>query len=239
MVRPESCMNLTGASPVRVIAGEPGSRPQFQGVILGTTAGRQKSQLVGAKKRAVTSSERCSLVRLSPERGLGGPSRSCHGEGNRQSPVKPEREWTSPGYWRRHASIGECGTGETLPGSRKAKTARIRPKAEIAGSREGVRGVRSTEEGGQEKPLEGRDPASVVVAKGKREGMPEYLKGTEANNPAQQSARTLLQPIVDRQVAHRAMHAASGRPSVSRVLENCKHGLKGRIRKPGPHATGA
>jgi hypothetical protein len=38
----------------------------------------------GAKKRAATSSERCSSVRLSAERCLGGPSRSCHGEGNRQ-----------------------------------------------------------------------------------------------------------------------------------------------------------
>jgi hypothetical protein len=167
---------------------------------------------------------------------LGGPSRSCHGEGNRQSPAKPEREWTSPGYRRRHASTGQCGTGETLPSSRSlAKTSRIRPQAEIAGSWEGVRGVRSTNESGQEKPLEGRGPASVVVAKGKREGMSP--KGT--NNPVRQSARTLLQPMVDRQVAHWVMHAASGRPSVSRVLENCKHGLNGRIRKPGPQATGA
>ena len=38
----------------------------------------------GAKKRAAISCERCSLVTLSAERCLGGPSRSCHGEGNRQ-----------------------------------------------------------------------------------------------------------------------------------------------------------
>ena len=38
----------------------------------------------GAKERAAISSERCSLVKLSAERCLGGPSRSCHGEGNRQ-----------------------------------------------------------------------------------------------------------------------------------------------------------
>lgn len=38
----------------------------------------------GATKRAVTHRERCSLVRLSAERCLGGPSRSCHGKGNRQ-----------------------------------------------------------------------------------------------------------------------------------------------------------
>jgi hypothetical protein len=44
----------------------------------------------GATKRAVTHSERCSLVRLSAERCWKGPSRSCHGEGNRQQPG-PER----------------------------------------------------------------------------------------------------------------------------------------------------
>ena len=38
----------------------------------------------GAKKRAAILCERCSSVRLSAERCLGGPSRSCHGEGNRQ-----------------------------------------------------------------------------------------------------------------------------------------------------------
>ena len=65
----------------------------------------------------------------------------------------------------------------------QAKTQRIRPKTETAGSRKGVRGARSTEEGG-DKPLEGRGPASVVaVIEGKREGMPGSAKQTEANNP--------------------------------------------------------
>ena len=44
----------------------------------------------GARKRAATSSERCSHVRVSAERCLKGPSRSCHGEGNRQQ-SGPER----------------------------------------------------------------------------------------------------------------------------------------------------
>ena len=38
----------------------------------------------GARERAATLSERCSHVILSAERCLGGPSRSYHGEGNRQ-----------------------------------------------------------------------------------------------------------------------------------------------------------
>jgi hypothetical protein len=44
----------------------------------------------GARKRAATLSERCSHVILSAERCLKGPSRSCHGEGNRQQ-WRPER----------------------------------------------------------------------------------------------------------------------------------------------------
>jgi len=50
----------------------------------------------GANQRAATISERNSLVRVSTERGLGEPNRSCHGEGNRQHP-RPERMWISPG----------------------------------------------------------------------------------------------------------------------------------------------
>ena len=53
-------------------------------------AGRQKSILWRARKRAATSSERCSHVIVSAERRLKGPSRSCHGEGNRQQ-SRPER----------------------------------------------------------------------------------------------------------------------------------------------------
>jgi hypothetical protein len=157
--------------------------------------------------------------------------------------------WTSPGYGRWHASTRECGTGEALPGSlRRAKTARIRPEAEVARSREGVRGVRSTGEGGQDKPPEGRDPASVVAGgRGKREGMP-----ARGNNPDDKARglvhslwrcakRTVVSsrsgrvqnPTGDDRRGERpcstlpAVQAISGRPSVSRVLENCTHGLKG------------
>lgn len=57
----------------------------------GAGAGRRKPvKQQGARERAATLSERCSLVKLSAERCLGGPSRSCHGEGNRQQ-SRPER----------------------------------------------------------------------------------------------------------------------------------------------------
>ena len=90
MVRPERRVLLAGASPVRVSAGAPGSRPQAKAEMPTVRAGRQKSILWKARKRAATLSERCSLVRLSAERCWKGPSRSCHGEGNIQQ-AGPER----------------------------------------------------------------------------------------------------------------------------------------------------
>ena len=86
-MRPERRVVLTGVSPVRVSAGAPGSRLQPGGEILLSQAECQEPlKERGANRRAATISERNSLVKLSAERCLGGPSRSCHGEGNRQHP---------------------------------------------------------------------------------------------------------------------------------------------------------
>ena len=90
MVRPERRVLLASESLVRVSAGAPGSRPQPRAEMLPARAGRQKSNQWRARKRAATLSERCSHVIVSAERCLGGPSRSCHGEGNRQQ-SGPER----------------------------------------------------------------------------------------------------------------------------------------------------
>ena len=85
MVRPERRVVLAGASPVRVSAGAPGSRLRPGGEIRPSQAEcRKPLKERGANRRAATISERNSLVILSAERCLGGPSRSCHGEGNRQ-----------------------------------------------------------------------------------------------------------------------------------------------------------
>src|ERR1700690_3211561 len=90
MVRPERRVLLASASLVRVSAGAPGSRPQTKAEMPTVRAGRQKSILWRARKRAATSSERCSHVIVSTERCLKGPSQSCHGEGNRQYSARPE-----------------------------------------------------------------------------------------------------------------------------------------------------
>jgi len=87
MVRPERRVVLAGASPVRVSAEAPGSRLQPSGEIRPRRAEcRKPLKQRGANQRAATTRERCSLVKLSAERCLGGPSRSCRGEGNRQHP---------------------------------------------------------------------------------------------------------------------------------------------------------
>jgi hypothetical protein len=91
MVRPERRVVLADERSVRVSAGAPGSRPQSAGEIPTARAGRRKPvKEQGARKRAATVSERCSHVIFSAERCLKGPSRSCHGEGNRQQ-SGPER----------------------------------------------------------------------------------------------------------------------------------------------------
>jgi len=99
MVRPERRVLLAGARPVRVSAGAPGSRPQPKAEMPPARAGRRKPlKETGARKRAATSSERCSHVIVSAERCLRGPSRSYHGEGNRQQ-LRPERLLDLSGVW--------------------------------------------------------------------------------------------------------------------------------------------
>src|SRR5690349_5599261 len=143
MVRPERRVLLASESLVRASAGAPGSRPQAAGEILTARAGRRKPvKEQGARKRAATISERCSHDIFSAERCLKGPSRSCHGEGNRQ-PSGPERRLDLSGVWGGGTfPKEERGTGETLPGSRVGqKTAGIKPdggnRAEPGGSPRG------------------------------------------------------------------------------------------------------
>ena len=90
-MRPERRDVLTGGSPVRESAGAPGSRLQAGGEIRPYEAECRKPVTErGARQRAATISERSSLVKLSAERCLGGPSRSYHGEGNRQHSEEPD-----------------------------------------------------------------------------------------------------------------------------------------------------
>ena len=100
MVRPERRVVLADERSVRVSAGAPGSRPQPKTEMSAARAGRQEpGKEQGARKRAATLSERCSHVIFSAERCLKGPSRSCHGEGNRQHSGKPDGVLDLSGVW--------------------------------------------------------------------------------------------------------------------------------------------
>jgi hypothetical protein len=144
LVRPERRVLLASESLVRVSAGAPGSRPQPKAEMSPATAGRQKPlKKTGARKRAA-SSERCSHVIVSAERCLKGPSRSCHGKGNRQQ-SGPEGLLDLSGVMgggtfpkksveqERHYLAAKSGK------DRAYKAERLK----IARSREGVRGVHS------------------------------------------------------------------------------------------------
>ena len=99
MVRPERRDFLADERSVRVSAGAPGSRLQAGGEIRPYEAEcREPLKERGARKRAATLSEGCSLVKLSAERCLRGPSRSFPGEGNRQQ-SRPERLLDLFGVW--------------------------------------------------------------------------------------------------------------------------------------------
>ena len=229
-MRPESCTRLAGESPVRVSAGAPGSRLQLRGVILGVTAERQEPRRWEQGSGPQPSQVNAAASSDSQPKGVR-EGRAAHVTAKAIDNVLLIRVDTGPLRGICGGTLPQlCAEQERpYPTARKAKTGSIRPKAEISQSREGVRGVRSTDEGG-EKPLEGRDSASVVTGFGV--SVRACLDQIQANNPEEQSARTRQPSMVDRQVVQWTMHAAAGRPSVSRVLEICTHGLNGRIRKP-------
>ena len=162
-MRPERRVLLTSASLVRVSAGAPGSRPQPKTEMLAARAGRQKPvKEQGARKRAATLSERCSLVKLSTERCLKGPSRSYHGEGNRQQ-SRPERLLDLSG-------VEGGGTFPEKSAEQERPYLAAEPGKDRAykAGRQKARGARRESEGfivpvkaTQDNALEGRDPALI------------------------------------------------------------------------------
>jgi hypothetical protein len=176
MVRPDEvvmfatsrCIELAGASPARVSAGAPGSRLQSWREIAAAERSVKSPRKGGATKRAATSRQACSLDRASAERRTRGPSRSCHGEGNRQR-MATGLAAAGPLRGRERSTLRQLDAEQERPSSapirlgtgstHKVKT----PKGNE--SREGVRGARSTGERG-DNPREGRGPALVARATG-------------------------------------------------------------------------
>lgn len=160
-----SCIDLAGESPVRVSASAPGSRPQQ--VIERSSAERGVESLYAWRKRSCGPQHEVNPAASSdyqPKGVRSESSRACHGEDNRQRVSAGASALDRSGVWgvgRSERAMRNTGGPRRQPG--QAKTERIRPKAESARSRKGVRGVHSTDDGG-DKPLEGEGPAVVVRA---------------------------------------------------------------------------
>jgi len=202
MVRPE---------PVRVSAGAPGSRLQPSGEIRPSRAEcRKPLKERGANRRAATISECSSLVKLSAERCSGGPSRSCHGEGNRQH-RRPE--WmldlvgvgvpSGPGgTWGKSNAEQERSYLAAKSGKDRAYEAgRLKSRGAGRKSEGFVLPVKACSK------TRWREGTLLWSSRpgGKREGMPET-----ANNPSVK-ARQLHGPAMDvRQVRSSAMGSGEG-----------------------------
>ena len=112
MVRPENWISPAGESPVRVNAGEPGSRPRF--VTERWRAERGVKSLFGGSKRAgrrTTRSESYSLVTFT----TGEPSRSCHGEGSTWPNWRPDMPLARSLRGKGSGTYARDGSGQERP----------------------------------------------------------------------------------------------------------------------------
>ena len=140
----------------------------------------------GANQRAATISERNSLVKLSAERCSGGPSRSCHGEGNRQH-SRSERVLDLPGV-SGGGTLGKNNAEQERPYlvAKSGKDRRYKagwPKS--CGTRRESEGSVLPEKACKTTRWREGTLLWSCWSEGKREGMPVM-----ANTPPRKSART-------------------------------------------------
>ena len=159
-----------GASPTRVIAGEPGSRPRF--VAERRRAERGVKSLFGGSKRAgrsATRRESCSLV-------------TCH-NGGAEPLISRRRQYSTswrsghapgrvpPGYGERHVRTAWFGTGEARLASLVSKDRSYKPVVKSSGGKRESDGVVVPLIAAR-KAAGGKDPDFGHVGDGgKRQGM--------------------------------------------------------------------
>jgi hypothetical protein len=133
VLRHESWQRPTGASPVRVSAAAPGSRPQSRGET--PAAERGVESLFGGSKRAGCD---CSLVKST----MGEPSRSRRGEGHTRRPCCGAGRRVLPGYGELHARKVDVGTWEArLSSPTSGEDRPYKPKAKGDGGQRESEGV--------------------------------------------------------------------------------------------------
>jgi hypothetical protein len=178
MLRPETWTRPAGESPVRLIAGEPGSRPRF--VVERLRAERGVESLFGEDTRAgrsATRRESCSLVIPTMRE----PSHSFHGEGSIRLTGVLDRPWSGPsgvgGVARTH---GLVRTGEARLPSLVGKDRSYKPMVKSSGGKRESDGVVAPGIA-VSNAARGKGPDSGHAGNGgKREGM---ARAAEPNYP--------------------------------------------------------
>ena len=246
-----SCTTPAGESPVPVSAGAPGSRSQARGEIPVSRAGRQEP----TRRQEPRSGEQARgpqhEVKPAASTEEQSESRAAHVTAKATSVTRAsERATGLGGVWRAARVEGEVrntGDPSVLPSSRQGGS--YKPKAKSSAAERESEGrvvlamVATNNAAGGKAPCGGH-----VQEAGNREGMagrtgPNYPDARqrvvtapqprhELGSYAKRRATATVRSRRDVREAFRAMavhaaHAASRRPSVSRVPEIGMHGLKG------------
>jgi hypothetical protein len=170
MLRPGNWTKPAGVSPVRVIAGEPGSRPRF--VVERWRAERGVESHFGGSKRVGRSAfwcESCSPDRETMEE----PSRSYHGEGHvRQSGV-PDMPFVGSFRGTGSGTYARVGSGQERPvcAAWSGKDRSYKPMVKASGAQRESDGVVVLMTAGRNLAV-GKDPDfGHADGEGKRKGM--------------------------------------------------------------------
>ena len=158
------CIDLAGESPVRVIAGEPGSRPQATRETSSARARCRKPPGSFRRERGSGPQHEVNVAASSNHQPKGAwEGRADHATAKATGIAPgPERAVNLPGVGtaaRFHRSVRNWRCPRWQPSS--GKRPRISATRENVAGQQGVRGAHSTDEGGH-KLLEGRSPASVA-----------------------------------------------------------------------------
>jgi hypothetical protein len=226
------CRELpAGGSPVSVTAGEPSSRPAACGEILIAEAGRRKR----AKQRKLCSAEQARGPQLHVKSAASTQSQSESRAGHvtakaATTSLVPERDVVLGGVWDAARVQGSSGNtrGPSAPsvvrqgGSNKSMTKSSAAQRES----EGLVVPRTI---ASNNAVRGKAPCfGHVRSESTREGMATWPNFPGTRSRAVQVQQLQRELWVEAKRAHSALvHASPRRPSVSRVLEICTHGLKG------------
>jgi hypothetical protein len=227
-----SCRELpAGASPASVTAGEPSSRPAARGEILAAEAGRRKR----VRQRELLSSEQARGPQLHVKSAASteeqSEGRAAHVTAKAVTPsLVPERDGVLGGV--RDAARVQGSSGNTRgpsapPVVRQGGSNKSRTKSSAAQRESEGRVVPTTT--AQNNAVRGKGPCfGHVRSEGMREGMargPNFPGTRSRAVQVQQLQRELW--VEAKRSPTVIVHASPRRPSVSRVLEICTHGLKG------------